>query len=390
MTSNTTKEAAPAASTNDKFDAAKMIFNLVPECEQGPVPGLQDPVRMTQRAMTAHMVQAVWRAETGWETPEMVPYGKIPLEPTASVLHYATESFEGMKVYRGYDQKLRLFRPWLNCKRLSKSNARVCLPDFDQQALLKIISSYLAVECARWLPEPGSNLYVRPAMIGSGSTLGIQRPPEALFFLFGALFPSQLGSPHLASSCSPAVRNTFAPMVAQAKARENDCSQTLWLFGPERLVTEAGASNFFVVWRRKDSDVVELVTSSLDTEIILDGITRRSILDLARARLSADSASANTSGLPPLEVIERPFTIDEIVEAHADGQLIECFVSGTAMFVSPVSTIKYNGQIITFPMTVTEDGQKTTVSKYSSTLKSWLEDIIYGREDHEWAYIIDE
>lgn len=60
------------------------------------------------------------------------------------------------------------------------------------------------------------------------------------------------------------------------------------------------------------------------------------------------------------------------------------------MFVSPVSTIRYNGQMITFPMTVTEDGQKTTVSKYSSTLKSWLEDIIYGREDHEWAYIIDE
>ncbi|PYI08791.1 branched-chain amino acid aminotransferase II [Aspergillus sclerotiicarbonarius CBS 121057] len=384
-----------------------MTFSLLPESEQGAVPSLYDPARMSQRAMTAHMVQAVWRTETGWEAPEMMPYGRISLEPTASVLHYATESFEGMKVYRGYDKKLRLFRPWLNCQRLAKSNARVCLPQFDQESLLKIIASYLAIECPRWLPEPGSNLYVRPTMIGSGSALGIQRPPEALFFLFGALFPQSTGKPSpgiklLASDPehirawpggfgSAKVGASYGPaMVAQAKARENDCSQTLWLFGSNKLVTEAGASNFFVVWRRKDSDVVELVTSSLDTDIILDGITRRSILELARARLSADSIEANMPTLTPLEVHERPFTIDEILEAHAERRLIECFVSGTAMFVAPVSTIKYADQIVAFPMTVTEDGQKTTVSKYASILKSWLEDIMYGRENHEWAYVIDE
>lgn len=253
-----------------------------------------------------------------------------------------------MKAYRGYDHKLRLFRPWLNCSRMLKSNARVCLPSFDPDQLLDIITSFLATECPRWLPEPGSNLYLRPATIGSGSALGIQRPPEALFFLFAALFPQSTGLPspgmRLLASDPELIRAwpggfggskvgaSYGPaMVAQAKARQNDCGQTLWLYGKDKQVTEAGASNFFVVWRRKeDPDVLELVTSSLDTEIILDGITRRSVLDLARERLSRDAAEL-PSGLQALEVVERPFTMGEIVEAHTDGRLVEAFVSGTAV-----------------------------------------------------------
>ncbi|KAJ2982163.1 hypothetical protein NQ176_g1578 [Zarea fungicola] len=124
------------------LDASAMIKELVPESEQGKVPALNDPGRMAQKYSTAHMVLAKWTAEGGWEAPKMQRYGLIALEPTASVLHYATESFEGMKVYRGYDSKLRLFRPRLNCARMIKSNARVCLPGFDPEQLLAIISAF--------------------------------------------------------------------------------------------------------------------------------------------------------------------------------------------------------------------------------------------------------
>lgn len=257
-----------------------------------------------------------------------------------------------MKAYRGYDGKLRLFRPHLNCQRMIKSNERVCLPGFDTEQLLAIIEKFLSIECPRWLPKPGSNLYIRPAVIGSGSALGIQKPPEALLFIFAALFPQQppSGSPPspgiklLASDPETSIRAwpggfgsakvgaSYGPaMVAQAKARQKKCSQTLWLYGKDKLVTEAGASNFFVIWKRKDSDMLELVTSSLDTDIILDGITRRSILELARERLSSSTTDGLFSDLPPLEVVERPFTIDEIIEAHTEGRLVESFVSGTAV-----------------------------------------------------------
>lgn len=120
-------------------------------------------------------------------------------------------------------------------------------------------------------------------------------------------------------------------MTAQAKAREADCSQTLWLFGKDKLVTEAGASNFFVVWRAKGSDDIELVTSSLDTKVILDGITRRSILALARERLTGSGDPDGLRDLKPLKVVERAFTMAEMLDASAEDRLIEAFVSGTAV-----------------------------------------------------------
>ncbi|KAF9880696.1 branched-chain amino acid cytosolic [Colletotrichum karsti] len=389
-----------------ELDASRMIKNLVPEDEQDSVPAVDDPVRRGQNCTTAHMVQVPWSIETGWGTPVMSPYGKIALEPTASVLHYATESFEGMKAYRGYDNKLRLFRPRLNCARMLKSNSRVGLPSFDPEHLLEVISAFLSTECPRWLPHQGSNIYIRPAMIGSGSALGINQPPEALFFLFAALFPQSSGLPHpgiklLASSPehirawpggfgSAKVGASYGPaMVSHAAAKAQGCTQTLWLFGEERLVTEAGASNFFVVWKKKDGEGIELVTSSLDTEVILDGITRRSVLEIARERLTKEN-SAEFTKLAPLDVVERPFSMREIVEAHAEGRLVESFVTGTAMFVTPVSMIRYGDSNINFPMTVTEDGEKVAHSKYSSAIKTWLEDIIYGRTEHDWGYVIDE
>ncbi|KAL0942973.1 branched-chain amino acid cytosolic [Colletotrichum truncatum] len=388
-----------------QLDASAMLKSLIPEDEQRPVPALDDPVRFGQNCTSAHMVQVPWSVQTGWGTPVMIPYGKIALEPTASVLHYATESFEGMKAYRGYDNKLRLFRPQLNCARMVNSNARVGLPSFDPERLLEIIAAYLSVECRRWLPDQGSNIYVRPAMVGSGSALGINQPPEALFFLFAALFPQSSSLPHpgfklLASSPehirawpggfgSAKVGASYGPaMVSHAAAKAHGCTQTLWLFGEDRQVTEAGASNFFVIWKNRDGGL-ELVTSSLDTQVVLDGITRRSVLDIARERLTKESPSVSTK-LACLSVVERPFTMSEVVEAHVEGRLVESFVTGTAVFVTPVSMIRYGEVDVTFPMTVTEDGRKVPVSKYSSVIKSWLEDIIYGRIDHEWGYVIEE
>jgi branched-chain amino acid aminotransferase len=123
-------------------------------------------------------------------------------------------------------------------------------------------------------------------------------------------------------------------MAAHGRAREKGCGQTLWLFGPEKYVTEAGASNIFVIWKRKDTQQLELVTSSLDTGVILPGVTRQSVLEIARERLAKNTAS-QWSELEPLEVVERPLTMDEIAEAHTDGRLVECFVSGTAVSLHP-------------------------------------------------------
>lgn len=128
------------------------------------------------------MVTAVWKATTGWEAPELKPYGNFSLAPTASVLHYATECFEGMKLYRGYDGKLRLFRPDCNCRRMLISTTRVSLPAFEPEELEKLITALVAVDGEKWLPKsrPGTYLYLRPAMIGSAAGLGVATPKEGM------------------------------------------------------------------------------------------------------------------------------------------------------------------------------------------------------------------
>jgi len=44
------------------------------------------------------------------------------------VFHYAVELFEGMKAYRGVDNRIRLFRPEMNMARMRKTAARSALP----------------------------------------------------------------------------------------------------------------------------------------------------------------------------------------------------------------------------------------------------------------------
>ena len=103
------------------LDASKLRFTRTSTPMSVPSPG--DPIIATSSLCTDHMITAVWKAGTGWEAPELRPYGNLSLAPTASVLHYATECFEGMKMYRGYDGKLRLFRPDANCKRMVRYHA---------------------------------------------------------------------------------------------------------------------------------------------------------------------------------------------------------------------------------------------------------------------------
>jgi branched-chain amino acid aminotransferase len=112
-------------------------------------------------------------------------------------------------------------------------------------------------------------------------------------------------------------------LMANGEARARGYDQVLWLL--DGLVTEAGASNFFVVWESKQGKT-EMVTPPLGGKIILDGVTRRSILQLARERLANGQG-----GLEPIDIVERNFTMDEVVEAVEDGRMIEAFAAGTAV-----------------------------------------------------------
>lgn len=286
---------------------------------------------------TDHMILATWTATTGWSTPELKPYAPLTLLPTASCLHYATECFEGLKTYRGHDGKLRVFRIEHNTARLCVSAGRIALPSVEPGVLRDLIFALLGVDGGKWLPEDrvAEELYVRPAIIGTQPTLGLQVPREALLMIIVGYMPrvdAVPGGMKLQTSPEDMVRSweggfgyakvgaNYGPSVLAAQdASQNGFHQILWLYGDKGECTEAGGSNFFVLWKRRDG-MRELVTAPLDDRLILDGVTRRSCLELARQRLSGK-----------LEVTERKYTIGEVIEAKDEGRLLEAFSAGTAV-----------------------------------------------------------
>ena len=362
------------------------------------------------------MITCKWTAKDGWAAPHLEPYGPFSLMPTASVLHYATECFEGMKFYRGYDGCLRLFRPDRNCRRMLTSATRIALPAFDPIELEKLITKLVSIDGTKWLPKsrPGTFIYLRPTMIATAPALGVQRPKEALLYIIACCFPSfddPAGAASLLSQgdndeARPQPKNSgmkllaskddivrawpggfgyakvganYGPsLIAQAEARDRGYSQILWLFGQDCHVTEAGASNFFIVWRTREG-LLQLVTAPLDDKIILDGVTRRSILDLAQERLT------NTwDDIERLEICERKYTMYEVETAVEEGRLVEAFGAGTAFFVAPVSEIHFRGKDLVVPMAGGESG------RYAALFKGWLRGIMYGKEQHEWGVVVEE
>src|SRR5688572_17547312 len=76
---------------------------------------------------TDHIVSARFDVDHGWSGMELAPYGKLPLDPAASVLHYGQAIFEGLKAFSTQDGRIALFRPERHAKRFQQSAERTCM-----------------------------------------------------------------------------------------------------------------------------------------------------------------------------------------------------------------------------------------------------------------------
>lgn len=377
-------------STYAELDASKLTYERT--SSPRTVPSFEAANAGAETICTDHMVTATWSVSSGWAAPQLKPYGPLSLMPTASVLHYATECFEGLKVYRGFDGRLRLFRPDCNARRMVMSSTRISLPGFPAEELEKLMIALLAVDGPRWLPKsrPGTFLYIRPTMIGTQSQLGVMASREAMLYIIVSFMPimdSPPGGLRLRTSPEDMIRawaggfgyakvgaNYGPSLLATNEARRDGFHQILWLYGPDALCTEAGASNFFVMWKPKEGGKPQLVTAPLGDKIILDGVTRRSVLELIRERC------------PEIEVVERKYSIKEVEEAYEEGRIIESFAAGTAFFICPISVVNHRGKNFDAPMGAAGEG-----GEYTLKVRQWLKDIMYGVEqEHKWAVLIPE
>lgn len=385
------------------LDASRLEYTYT--TTQRAIPAPNSPELWAQGEATDHMILARYdAAKGGWQAPQLVPYGPLTLMPTAATLHYATECFEGMKLYRGQDGRARLFRPDRNGERMVKSAERVSLPEFPPGELVKLIDALAAVDAPRWLPvnKPGGYLYVRPTFIATQASLAMKKASEALLYVMLVCFPAfdeptgsledssskkRPGLRLLASEQSMVrawpggfgnakVGANYGPSIrASAAAAAKGFDQILWLFGEDGWVTEAGACNFFAVIKEKgEAGRPQLITAPLEDEVILPGVTRASVLDTAKELLAEE-----------VDVVERKFTIHELIEANKESRLLECFACGTAFFIAPIGEISYKGDSIEIPLS---DGGVS--GKYAKKIKSWLSAIMHGEVQHPWGYKIVE
>ncbi|PIO70751.1 putative branched-chain-amino-acid transaminase [Teladorsagia circumcincta] len=225
-----------------------------------------------------------------------------------------------MKAYRGVDNKIRLFRPDKNMARMRRTAHRAALPDFETEELIKVICDQIALD-QEWVPYSStSSLYIRPTLIGTDPTLGVGFPLEAkLFVLTGPVGQYySTGFQPVRLLADPQYVRAFPGGVGAFKMGCN-YAPTIW------VGKEAAARNCQqVLWLHE----VELITPPLERGLILPGVTRDSLLELARE-------------WGEFKVSEKSFTMHDVKKALDEGRLLEMFGAGTACVVSPVGQILY-------------------------------------------------
>jgi branched-chain amino acid aminotransferase len=291
---------------------------------------------------TDHMVSIDYTEGNGWHNARVLPYGPIQLDPSAIVLHYAQEVFEGLKAYRWADGSIVSFRPDANAARLRSSARRIAIPELPDELFIESLRQLVALDSA-WVPPAGGEeaLYLRPFIIATEPGLGVRPAKEYRYLLIaspaGAYFKGGI-SPVSVWVSTEYVRaspggtgaakfggNYAASLLAQAQAAEHGCDQVVWLDGVERrFVEEMGGMNLFFVLGSGGS--ARLVTPELSGSL-LPGITRDSLLQLA-----IDAG---------FSVEERKVDIDEWQKKAAAGEITEVFACGTAAVITPVSHVKY-------------------------------------------------
>lgn len=326
---------------------------------------------------TDHMLTVEWAPEKGWHDARITPYGPITLDPATAVLHYAQETFEGMKAYRHADGSVWTFRPEKNAERMAKSSRRLALPELPVEDFVQAVDALVAAD-ARWVPdaEGEKSLYLRPFMFASEKFLGV-RPSQHVTFMViaspaGAYFKGGLKPVNLwlTTEYTRAGRggmgdaktggNYASSLVAQQEAYGHGCDQVVFLDAQEgQYVEELGGMNLYFVF--KDGHIVTPAT----TGTILEGITRASIVELA-------------GGLGH-KVEERKFSIDEWREGVTNGDIVEIFACGTAAVVTPVGSLKSaEGET---PAPTAEAGELT------SKIRAALVDIQFGRAEDTFGWM---
>ena len=292
---------------------------------------------------TDYMFTMDYASDRGWHNAQIRPYESLCLDPASMVLHYAQETFEGLKAYKTKDGRILLFRPEVNAKRFANSNRRLSMPVLDENDFVEIIEKLVSIE-RDWIPEgAGESLYIRPFMYASDVSLGVHPSFTYKFVVIvmpvGAYYPEGVNPVKIyvedeyvranvgGTGFTKCGGNYAGSLAAQVKAEKLGYTQVLWLDGVHRkYIEEVGSMN---VMFKIDG---QIYTAPCDGTV-LPGVTRESIIHILK-----DMGYV---------VNEVHLSIEDLMKAGREGRLEEAFGTGTAAVISPVGELYYKGETVT-------------------------------------------
>ena len=312
----------------------------------------------------------------GWHDATIRPYGPIEMNPATVVLHYAQETFEGLKAYRRADGQIQLFRPEMNARRMINSNERLCMATIPEDMFIEAVNALVKAE-EDWVPsEPETSLYIRPFAFACESSLGVHKSKAYKFVIIlspvGAYYAEGLAPVKImvedeyvravqgGTGFTKCGGNYAGSIIGQVKAEKYGCSQVLWLDGVERkYVEEVGSMNIMF---KVDGEIYTAPTVGT----VLPGITRMSCIELLKKW--------------GYKVHEERFTIDFIMDAAKTGKLEEVFGTGTAAVISPVGGLTYEGD-----SEVINNGE---IGEVTQKLYDTLTGIQFGKQADDMGWIV--
>ena len=299
-------------------------------------------------------------ADGKWKTPEILPYQPIQMDPSSSVFHYGQAVFEGMKAYKDNADGVWLFRPDQNFNRINKSSERLSMPAFPEKFFFEGLEKLLNLD-KEWIKKgTGNSLYVRPFVFASQA--GVQATasnaykfmiicsPVSSYYSGGEVHVQVAEKFSRAASggvgFAKAAGNYAAQFYPTSLALKEGFQQIIWTdASTHEYLEEAGTMNIF--FRINDT----LITTPT-SDRILDGVTRKSILQLAEHL--------------GIKTEVRPITIHELISTKENGSLKEIFGAGTAVVVSPIKGFGYQNKRY-----ILDD----LANSYASLLKEQIVDI---------------
>jgi branched-chain amino acid aminotransferase len=280
---------------------------------------------------TDYRYVSYWK-DGSWDNGKLASDNTLTISVGSTCLHYGQQCFEGLKAYRTKEDKIQLFRPDQNAKRMMKSCRRIFMPEVPEE---KFIDACIQVVKANeaWVPPygTGATLYLRPLVIGVGDNIGVSPAKEYIFTVFcmpvGPYFKGGLAPVDFSVSdydraapqgtgAAKVGGNYAASLYPHEKAKEEGFADCIYLDpATHTKIEEAGAANFFGITR--DNRFVTPISDS-----ILPSVTKYSILHVAKEYLG-------------LEAEERDIYIDKLDE------LAEAGACGTAAVITPIGSITY-------------------------------------------------